>query len=87
MEATMEGMMLDDPALFEKNCKKAVMIVRDFAEKHGIHYKVYDIQDDWPAFRAWTARIRVLPTVIVGKKRVEGVPSLDDLYEGTGIKP
>ena len=73
------GILLDDPIYIDDNCKKAIETVIDFAEKNKIKYKVYNVKNDWPAFCAWIGGIKVFPTVVIGKKKIEGVPKIEDL--------
>ena len=79
MEASSDGLLINNPTFAENNCKKAIEIVKDFAKKHEIKYKIYDVEDDWAAFLAMMDGIKVLPTVKIGRKKIEGVPSIDEL--------
>gem|GEM_PF-3626103 len=73
------GILLDDPTYIDNNCNKAMEIVINFAEKNGIKYNIYNIANSWPAFCAWIDRIKVFPTVVIGKTKIEGVPKIEDL--------
>ena len=75
------GILLDDPTYTDDNCKKAIETVIDFAEKNGIKYKIYNVANSWPAFRAWLASVKVLPTIFFGKKKIEGIPTRADLEQ------
>lgn len=70
-----DGILIDDPTYVDENCKKAVDAVIDFAEKKGVKYKIYNIADSWPAFCAWLDGVKVLPTIFIGKKKIEGIPT------------
>ena len=74
-----EGILLDDPTYIEDNCKKAMEMVIDFAEKNKIKYKMYNVMNEWPAFCARIDSIKEFPTVIIGKKKIEGVPEIEEL--------
>ncbi|MCK4758203.1 MAG: hypothetical protein KAS67_07115 [Thermoplasmata archaeon] len=59
--------------------KKTIEIVREFATKHGLGIKVYDVSKSSVAFRAWINGIRTTPTVLIGKQKIEGIPTLEEL--------
>ena len=63
----------------ENECVKTLGLVSRFAEEHGLELKIYDVSHDYAAFRAWLDRVKSIPTVIIGKKKFEGVPKVDDL--------
>ena len=73
------GILLDDPVYIDDNCKKAIDTVIDFAEKNKIKYKLYSVKNDWPKFCAWIEGIKVFPTVVIRKKKIEGVPKIEEL--------
>jgi hypothetical protein len=74
-----DGILLDDPTYIEENCKNAIEVVIDFAEKNGIRYKIYNVANSWPAFCAWIEGVKTFPTVTIGRKKIEGVPIIGDL--------
>jgi len=69
----------------EDDCVKALHLASKFAEEHGLELKIYDVSHDYAAFRAWLDRIKSIPTVIIGKKKLEGVPKVDDLEKAIHI--
>lgn len=85
LEAT-DNIYADNPTNLEKNSKIAIDVVRRFAETHDIRYKIFDVGNDWPAFRAWIDGIKVIPTVKIGRKKIEGVPSLNELSSEFGFE-
>ena len=79
MEAAPEGLVLQDPRFIEKDCIKALKIVRNFCRTHNLDYKIYNVKDTFPAIRAWLAGVKEQPTIIIGKKRIVGIPTFEDL--------
>ncbi len=63
----------------EDECIKTLHLVSRFAEEHGLELKMYDVSHDYAAFRAWLDRVKSIPTVIIGKKKFEGVPEIEEL--------
>ncbi len=77
--AASSGILVDDPNYINMECKKAIEAVKLFAEEHGFNYRIYDVRNDWPAMRARIEGIKVLPTTVFGKKKIEGIPSFDEM--------
>jgi len=73
------GILVDDPVYREEKSQRAVKVAMEFADKHGIKYKVYNHSSDWAELYAWFKGIKVYPTIILGKRKIEGVPRLDEL--------
>ncbi|MCK5037799.1 MAG: hypothetical protein KAS16_01755 [Thermoplasmata archaeon] len=73
------GILMDDPTYIDEKCKIAIQVIMEFARKNNIDYKLYSIKNDWPLFCAWIEGVKVYPTIIIGKNKIEGIPRIDEL--------
>ena len=83
--AVSDGIAVDDPIMFSEDCIKAIKVVRRFATEKGLEMKIYDLSRAGGEFSAWLNRIRIIPTVIIGKEKIEGVPTFEELENATFI--
>ena len=70
---------ITSPTTTPIDSKRTIEIVRKFATKRGLGIKVYDVSKSSVAFRAWINGIRTTPTVLIGKQKIEGIPTLEEL--------
>ena len=76
---TPAGILIDDPTSMNDKSKQAIKMIMEFAIENNIKFKLYNIRDDWPAFLAWIGRIKIFPTVYIGRKKFDGLPVKEDL--------
>ena len=77
--AIKNGILVDDPIYRDEKSQRAVKTAMEFADKHGMKYKIYNHSSDWAELYAWVKGIKIYPTIMLGKRTIEGVPGLDEL--------
>jgi hypothetical protein len=60
--------------------KAALEVAREIAKETGVKLRIYDISSFKGKIKASLRGVRKTPTIIIGKKRMEGVPKKEQLY-------
>ncbi|MCK4757114.1 MAG: hypothetical protein KAS67_01540 [Thermoplasmata archaeon] len=72
---------------FEEPSQQAIDIIKEFAEARNndldedndIEIQILDIMENVPAVRSLFDSIKTIPTVVIGKEKITGVPTIRDL--------
>ncbi|MCK4757113.1 MAG: hypothetical protein KAS67_01535 [Thermoplasmata archaeon] len=86
MWAGEDGLMLYSNS-FEKRSRQTIDIVKEFAEARNkendnedyIEIQILDIMENTPAIKSLFDSIKTIPTVVIGKEKITGIPTIEDL--------
>ncbi|MEW5937388.1 MAG: hypothetical protein AB1665_06195, partial [Candidatus Thermoplasmatota archaeon] len=65
----------DKSASLQVDCGNTIDIVKDFALNHGLKVKIYDLSSWWGMTQARREGVKGAPAVVLGGRKIEGVPS------------
>ena len=68
---------------FDKKSRETIQLIKDLAESHNedIEIRILDIMQNKPAINALLDNIKTIPTVKIGKFKIEGVPKREELIK------
>ncbi len=73
---------------FDMISRKAILLIKELAEENAhiedIEIRIMDIMQNKPAINALLDNIKTIPTVKIGKHKLEGVPKKEDLRKAFG---
>ncbi len=70
---------------FDKRSGKVIQLIKELAEANAhiedIEIRILDIMQNKPAINALLDNVKTIPTVKIGKHKLEGIPTRDELLK------